>query len=656
MRGAKRIAAAAMSFFVMIGCLPGGAVHAASAKGDWPQFLGRPEAQGTAEAKTPRSAGELSLRWELRQEGVTINAGGMDWRNMPGTPVIADNYVYFYRSGYLRKAELATGKEVAKAQVYKNVQNQFFAYLAYYDGKIFMSCQTNDMGDVETEGCFLRAFDAETLTQLYATESFGTSTKLLETPLICHDGYIVTGVYGRNGAYVGFTTEDEDTSTGTEIKKQAWIIEPESRMGFLGNGAAFTGNYCYFALDDKLYQVEYKTGKYTTVSLGEGYASKSTMVYSPETKRLYAAANHPTEGTSIQSYGVKSDGSLDAADVIEWTSKTKGGATQSAPVICSGRLYIGGGGSHGGSAETFHVLDAETMEEQYSVPVMSKGTAAVSTGYADADNNQQVYIYMVPYAPVKDKTESELWIIKDSQGQKTADYEIAAPVGHPEYCYQSIAIGPDGSLVWFNDSGYLYCFEADENSKGFRSSAFSDLEGHWADSAVNYLAVRRLVSGTSEGVYSPDGSVTRAEFLQMLYNLSGDRAKREEPGFGDVKGQWFSKAVSWAVEEGIASGTSKDSFSPDQLISRQDMAVMMNNYMKAEENTVKAGTLSFADAESISPYAREAAARMRAAELMKGTPAAGGAYLFQPQAAATRGEAAAILASYLQNYGETEKN
>ena len=116
----------------------------------------------------------------------------------------------------MRKIDLATGEELASAQIYGEPVNQFFINIAYGEGKIFMPCQTDNLDDgVEITGCFLRVFDAETLEQLYVTESIVSGQ--FQSPVMYHDGYFVTGIYGRNGVYVGFTAKDEDPSRTDEI-------------------------------------------------------------------------------------------------------------------------------------------------------------------------------------------------------------------------------------------------------------------------------------------------------------------------------------------------------------------------------------------------------------------------------------------------------
>ena len=86
--------------------------------GDWPQFLGRAEEQGISEGRSATQGKDLTLRWEKNT--------GSTWNDVPGTPIVVGDYVYYYSSQYLRKVELATGKEVKTAQVYGEPVNQFF--------------------------------------------------------------------------------------------------------------------------------------------------------------------------------------------------------------------------------------------------------------------------------------------------------------------------------------------------------------------------------------------------------------------------------------------------------------------------------------------------------------------------------------------------
>jgi hypothetical protein len=606
---------------------------------DWPQFLGESGAQGVSDGASATSGADLALRWEMRT--------GSTWSDMPGTPIVVGDYVYVYSAQYLRKLELSTGREVKTAQVYGAPVNQFFSNIAYGEGLIFVPCQTNNLEDgTGVDGCFFRVFDADTLEQRYVTESLGTGQ--MQSPVMYQDGLFVTGTYGRNGTYACFTAADEDPTRGDEVKQAVWKVESGSKYGFSFNGAAFVGGQCYFGCGSTLYVVDCQTGSARTFDIGAGYAIRSTITYSGETGRLYVAANHPTEGAAVLSYDLTADGMPDRASALEWVSHTQGGGTQSTPVVYHGRLYLGGGGGMMGSAEPFHVIDAETMEEIYSVPIQTKGSAALTTAYATQENGETVYLYLVPYAP-KEGTTAQLWILTDRPGQTEAQYEAVDGVGKGQYCSQSVAVAQDGALLWFNDAGRLYCYE---NVAALGPGVFRDTRSHWAREQIACLAQQGLLSGVGGGNFAPDAPVTRAQSVQMLARLSGEAyADHTSSAFDDVQtDDWFAPAVAWAVERGIVTGTGARTFAPDAQITRQDMAVMLQRYVeRVARNTwpLGQGVTPFADADAIAPYAQEAVAAMQGAGLLTGM-ADGTAFRFAPTAPATRAQAAVVLAGLSQ--------
>ena len=275
------------------------------------------------------------------------------------------NYVYCYSSQYLHKYDLETGEELASAQVFGESTNQFMINLCYGDGKIFVPVKTNNMNDGTgvTKG-HIRVFDAETLEQLYITDD-AVGAGDMQTPVMYHDGYVVTGGYGANASYVCYSTSDDDPTRSDEVKKALWSIQSEDRaQSFSWNGAAFAGDYVYFADKGRspgpasIYAVNYKTGELAQkLALPEKYMCNSTLVYNDKNNRLYVPANNSDGGASIRSYEINADGTLNADEqsVKEWKSGTKGGGTQSTPVIYNDRLYIGGGGGTMGSSEPFHV-------------------------------------------------------------------------------------------------------------------------------------------------------------------------------------------------------------------------------------------------------------------------------------------------------------
>lgn len=598
---------------------------------DWPQFLGVMSAQGVSNGESATKGSDIKLRWEKNT--------GDTWCDVPGTPVVVGEYVYYYSSQYLRKLKLVTGEEVAKVQIYGEPVNQFFINIAYGEGKIFVPCQKDNLDDgLDIKGAFLRVFDAETLTQLYVTESLGSGQP--QSPVMYHNGYFVTGIYGRNAIYAGFTAEDEDPTRPDEVKSTSWSVNAAYKYGFSFNGAAFVGDLCYFGNSNILNVVNYKTGEVRALDIGEEYSIRSTVTYSSETKRLYVASNHKDNHAAVFSYELDADGMPKANSVCKWVSTVEGGGTQSAPVIYKGRLYLGGGGHTMGSNEPFHVLDAITLQEIYSVPILSKGSAGISTAYADEENNWQVYIYMIPYSPNANNL-SELWIISDSQNQTTANYEIVENVGRGQYCSQSVIVASDGSLVWYNDGGYLYCYENGEGE-------FDDTENHWAKENIAYIARRKIVNGVGNNLFDPEGTITRAQFAQILANMSEENfSELKTDVFSDVSSEWFSPAIAWAVNNGIAD-TDRKEYMPNEPITREDMALMLYRYVtKVSQSNLPVVNEAevFTDIKDISSRAYDAVCAMQQAGIINGIAVDNG-ISFAPKNPANRAQASAMIARF----------
>jgi len=608
-----------------------GILSVPAAATDWPQFLGDPNSQGVSNGDGAVCGSDLALRWEKNS--------GSAWTDVPGTPIIIGDYVYYYSSQYLRKVDLKSGEEVAAAPVYSAPVNQFFVNIAYGEGKIFVPCQKDNLDDgVELKGCFLRVYDAETLKQLYVTESIGSAQ--MQSPVMYHDGYFVTGTYARNGVYAAFTAADEDPDCANEIKSASWIVESKSDYGFSFNGAAFVGEFCYFGCGSTLHVVNYKTGDARIFDIGKDFAIRSTISYSDETERLYVASNHLDGHAAVFSYKLGTNGMPKASSAVKWVSTITGGGTQSTPVVYNGRLYLGGGGHTMGSNEPFHVLDAETLELIYSVPILSKGSAGISTAYASEENDWQVYIYMVPFAPnANDK--SELWIIKDSQGHTEPDYEVVNGIGYAQYCSQSVIVAKDGSLIWYNDGGRVYCYE---NTLGI----FDDTREHWAREDIAYIARRKIVNGMGNNLYDPNGTINRAQFIQILANMSGDDFSAcTTNAFSDVGAHWFAPAVAWGVENSIVD-TDSSLYRPADPITREEMALMLYRYVtNIAESQLPAVNekITFTDADTIAANAFEAVSIMQQGGIINGIPD-GEDFRFGPKEQATRAHAAAMIARF----------
>ena len=191
------------------------------------------------------------------------------------------------------------------------------------------------------------------------------------------------------------------------------------------------------------------------------------------------------------------------------------------------------------------------------------------------------------------------------------------------------------------------------------SYGFSDVAGpnDWSHEGIDYCVRRSLMVGTGVGTFSPGMNCSRAQIVQILYNLSGDNTdySRYYLPFTDVApGAWYYDAVAWAYFNNVVSGTSETTFAPNDVITREQMAVILYGYTAefAPEFTGNAASLNtFPDAGSVANWAYAAMSWAVGNGLISGMGSGGVSYL-APQGSATRAQASAIIMRYCQLIGQ----
>ena len=191
------------------------------------------------------------------------------------------------------------------------------------------------------------------------------------------------------------------------------------------------------------------------------------------------------------------------------------------------------------------------------------------------------------------------------------------------------------------------------------SYGFSDVAGpnDWSHEGIDYCVRRSLMVGTGAGTFSPGMNCSRAQIVQILYNLSGDKTdySRYYLPFTDVApGAWYYDAVAWAYTNNVVSGTSETTFAPNDVITREQMAVILYGYTAefAPEFTGNAASLNtFPDAGRVANWAYAAMSWAVGNGLISGMGSGGVSYL-APQGSATRAQASAIIMRYCQLIGQ----
>ena len=177
---------------------------------------------------------------------------------------------------------------------------------------------------------------------------------------------------------------------------------------------------------------------------------------------------------------------------------------------------------------------------------------------------------------------------------------------------------------------------------------FDDVDGSWAKESIRYAYAYGLMNGVGGRRFAPQATMTRAMLVTILYRLAEAEPVDAPNPFSDVPADvWYTEAVVWAFENGIAQGNGKGEFQPDAPVTREQLAVMLRRYAVCQgKPSDAAGKLTaFADAGDVSAWAVDGMAWAVEYGMINGRT--GG--LLAPQACAARSEAAAMIIRFIRN-------
>ena len=155
------------------------------------------------------------------------------------------------------------------------------------------------------------------------------------------------------------------------------------------------------------------------------------------------------------------------------------------------------------------------------------------------------------------------------------------------------------------------------------NNPFTDVPaGAYYEDAVVWAVGRNITTGMSAAAFDPNGSCTRAQIVTFLWRAAGSPEPKTMKGFDDVASNaYYAKAVAWAVENGITTGTSASKFSPNDPCTRTQAVTFLFRYAAAngmEAVTMQELLSGYADAASVPSYAVSAMNWALAAGILQG--------------------------------------
>lgn len=196
-------------------------------------------------------------------------------------------------------------------------------------------------------------------------------------------------------------------------------------------------------------------------------------------------------------------------------------------------------------------------------------------------------------------------------------------------------------------------------------AAFDDIKNHWAAEYINSLSEKGIINGVSKNIFAPNGTVTRAEYLKIMMNVTGIAAVTARKGEClDAKTtDWYAPYLQGALDKGLipkemiasyeieiidngsqSRAVYKGEYNGELPITRQEMAVLTQHMYQYQQNAktmqsvFEPKELTFGDTASISDWAKPSVEIAVAQGFIFGMDNGN----FEPNSTATRAQAAAI--------------
>ena len=151
-------------------------------------------------------------------------------------------------------------------------------------------------------------------------------------------------------------------------------------------------------------------------------------------------------------------------------------------------------------------------------------------------------------------------------------------------------------------------------------SPFSDVStSAYYYKAVKWAQKKGITGGIGNGLFGPNQPCTRAQIVTFLWRAAGSPVVNYAMNMSDVpEGSYYAEAVRWALSEGITTGTTENTFSPDSECTRAQAVAFLFRYAASEAVTLQELVSGFSDADSVPGYALPAMNWALAEEIVQG--------------------------------------
>ena len=413
--------------------------------------------EGMSDVEAP--IGDMKELWAFKNK---VDTSMLIWSGFPTIPLTVDDSVYFRAGDTLYRIDALTGDILDSVYNEGSTIVAYYIYIGYGDGTI-LDYATGNAYDLELNDC---GWDMpEGTTSAFYGEN----------------GYF----YGIvNGKLLKFSSEDGAVENNWSVDVSGW----HNLYGTTSKPVVLNGKAYYVDISGNnrgIGCIDLNDGTKETVVLSnlsgmlldDGWLTTSEvngvdyLFLTAYGKGLFDEGS--STGAKLFAVRLDEDGGFsdDCERFMTFSQKSSGCA--SAFIVFNGRGYVNINGQETGEWGTLYTIDVErfidtvygnewnlyknSSERCYSFILCKQdstythGSIVVNTAYYESTGS--VYIYMLPYNP----SGTMVLVFEDHEG-KVRDTGHTEIKGNNAYGSQTVRIGSDGVLVWYDDSGTVYCY------------------------------------------------------------------------------------------------------------------------------------------------------------------------------------------------------
>ena len=434
----------------------------------------------------------------------------------------------------------------------------------------------------------------------------------------CYATGEVTGAAASMATFAGTDASDEDAygsvtncyTTGTLSGKAAYMYA--FTMQQKGTPRSPTEN-CYFADTNSALINLNETTVFKALAEMQTEGFKDTLnANDPANGWLFREGKTPLCGAEPADYSAV-DAALDKipADLTAYTDESIKTLSAAAEAVIRGKVI---------AKQTEVDAMAKAIENAIAALVKKPSSGG---GFSSGS--------FFPSYPVNtpDKTENGTVTVSTKNATSGSTVTITVKPDDGFKLDELTVIDKNGNELKLTDKGngkYTFTMPASKVEvnaafvKEVETSPFSDVStSAYYYKAVKWAQKKGITGGIGNGLFVPNQPCTRAQIVTFLWRAAGSPVVNYAMNMSDVpEGSYYAEAVRWALSEGITTGTTGSTFSPDETCTRAQAVAFLFRYTASEAVTLQELVSGFSDADSVPGYALSAMNWVLAEEIVQG--------------------------------------